>query len=261
MKKGIAFILSLTFVFLLSACATDSAGIEQPTTKSATVQTENNPAVITAATEEKMYACEQCGGACTYYTGTFRCPAVDRDSEDAKSINAAIAEEYNKYLGYANAEDNAGLAYGFNYSVIEDEKYAIIRTSVATVMLHSGGAYSYSVYYYDLEKDCQASVQEICAHFDLDAKVIAAYLRVILAENGGYSDAQIASVDENCIDIYPLNDAYYVKVINDMIKYETEMKISDLNSRADAIASEAATEETTSEEQTSEKDVIYMDYE
>lgn len=257
----ILLILSMLFVLLLSACSVDVAETVQPTTESTTGLTENSPAVITAAAEEKMYACEQCGGACTYYTGTFRCPAVDRDSEDAKSINAAIEEEYNKYLGYANAEDNAGLAYGFNYSVIEDEKYAIIRTSVATVMLHSGGAYSHAVYYYDLIKDCQASVQEICAHFDLDAKVIAAYLRIILAETGGYSDAQIASVDENCIDIYPLNDAYYVKVINDMIKYETEMKISDLNSRADAIAAETATEGATSEEQTSEQDVIYMDYE
>ncbi len=257
----ILLVLSMLFVLLLSACSVDVAETVQPTTESTTGLTENSPAVITAAAEEKKYACEQCGGACTYYTGTFRCPAVDRDSEDAKSINAAIEEEYNKYLGYANAEDNAGLAYGFNYSVIEDEKYAIIRTSVATVMLHSGGAYSYSVYYYDLIKDCQASVQEICAHFDLDAKVIAAYLRIVLAETGGYSDAQIASVDENCIDIYPLNDAYYVKVINDMVKFETEMKTADLNSHADAIASETATEEATSEEPTSEQDVIYMDYE
>ncbi|MBQ3519023.1 MAG: hypothetical protein IJA31_06855 [Clostridia bacterium] len=259
MKKVIAIILFFVFL-LLTACAADFADPMESTTESTIVEPEKTPVVVVAAETEKMYACDQCGGVCTYYTGAFRCPAIDRDSEDAKAINAAIEEEYNKYLGYANAEDTAGLAYGFNFSVFEDEKYAIIRTSVATVMLHSGGAYSYSVYYYDLKNDCKASTVDICEHFELDAQIIAAYLRVLLAEDGGYSDAQIASVNENCIDIYPLKDSYYVKVINDLVKFETEIKGSDLNSRADAIASQTANEPSVSEVPTTEQDVIYMEY-
>ncbi|MBE6811726.1 MAG: hypothetical protein E7523_02460 [Ruminococcaceae bacterium] len=259
MKKVIAFILSLSVVLLLSACAADFAEPTEPTTESTSVKTEKTPAVVVAAETEKKYACEQCGGACTYYTGLFLCPAIDRDSEDAKNINAEIEAEYNKYLAYANAEDAGELSYGFTYSVSEDDNYAIIRTSVATVMLHAGGAYSHSVYYYDLEKDCKASVQDICRHLGLDVQVIAAYVRIVLAEDGNYSEAQIASVNENCIDIYPLKDTYYIKVINDLVKFETEMKGSDLNIRADAIASETATDEFVSEAPTIEQDVIYMD--
>ncbi len=261
MRIVLSFILLLSFIFAFAGCAVETAAPTEPTTQQVIAETQKDPSVIVAAETEKLYPCEQCGANCTYYTGTFRCPAVNRSSEDAKAINTAIEEEYNKYLAYANAEDTAGLAYGFDFSVYADEKYAVIRTSVATVMLHSGGAYSYSVYYYDLENDCMAEAGDVFAHFELDAQIIAAYVRVLLAEDGGYSEAQVESVNESCIDIYPFQDAYYVKAINELVRFEAVIKGSDLNSRAEAIASQTATEVAASEEATIEQDIIYADYE
>jgi len=49
MKKVIAFILSLSVVLLLSACAADFAEPTEPTTESTSVKTEKTPAVVVAA--------------------------------------------------------------------------------------------------------------------------------------------------------------------------------------------------------------------
>lgn len=287
MKKFFAAFFVAVLVFAFSACSVASfvTVSTQPTEENeiATDAPVKTAAIITVLEDERLYYCEQCAGECSYYIGKFNCPALDRSSEDAQTINTAIADECNKYLSFAKAADDSGLAYGFTYAVFEDDKYAIIRTAVATVMLHTGGTYSYDVYYYDLENDCTANFAEVCRHFELDAEIIAAYIRLELAENGAFNENQIASVTADCIDLFPLGENFYVKVQNDKVKYETELNGSDLNARGEEIAAETAngedltelatdadgnivtepneTTEFVSEEATIEKDEIYGDFE
>ena len=281
--KKISAILLVVSLLLISACCTapsvaDPAATAQPSDE-VTTQAEEKPAVITVAKQQIKYACEQCAGDCTYYTGNFRCPAVDRASADANAVNEAIKANYDKYLALAGDVSVSGLAYGFDFDSYSDNAtLVILRTAIETVFLHSGGTYSYDFYYYDLENDCNAAISDVCNRFGLEVEVLAAYLQLVLSQEGGYDEDQLAGICSDCIDIFPTaEDTFFVRVQTDRLKYETTIRSADLNARGEEIASlmqqaQAATEIVTDEngeiiseaatlqEETTQQDVIYMEY-
>lgn len=282
MKKCSAFFLVLFLLFVLASCAipadSDPASATQVTDEP-TTQAEEKPAVITIEQQNVKYACEECAGECTYYTGKFRCPSIDRGSEDARAVNEAIKADYDKYVALAKEISVSGLAYGFDFDTYcKDGDFVILRTAIETVFLHSGGTYSYDFYYYDLANDCNADIGVVCSCFGLDINVIAAYLQLELSLSGEYDEEQIAGITADCIDIFPAGeDAYFIRVQNDRLKYETTLGSSDLNARGEEIASllqeaanvtepvtdengEIVSEDSTEPEATTQQDVIYMEY-
>lgn len=279
MKKVSCIFWVFVLIFALTSCSLSanpaSASPTENESAPATEAKEEKPAVHTVNEEKVLYSCEQCGGDCTYYTGYFRCPAIDRISEDALAINADIRNNYEKYVSVAHGVGESGLAYGFDFATeYADHKYVILRTAIETVLLHNGGTYSYEFYYYDLENDCKAEVADVCSYFGPDIQIIAAYLRITLSENAEYEPDQIKSITADCIDIFPTasDDSYFVRVQNDCLKYETKIKSADLNARGDEIASlmaqeqeddQSAADENVGEETaqpTTQQDVIYIEY-
>lgn len=233
MKKAISIILCLVIVVSFASCGknTDTGNTDHGDTGS-------EKAIISVHQDEYLYKCSVCAGDCTFYSGQFNCPAFNCDGEDAVQLNAEIEAEYNEYLADAElaADSDSGLAYGFTYSVYEDDAFAVVRTASATVMLHSGGMYAYEMYYYDLKNDCKTTAVALMNHLSLDPVVIAAYVRVLLIEEGKYTEEQISSVQPNDIDIFPTQTAYFIKVKNEQIKFETELDGMDLNDAAGEIA-------------------------
>ncbi len=228
MKKLLCLLFAL---FLVALCGCDQPAADVDGTVDS-VKTHGNKNTITEeSVKDIAYKCSICNGDCSFFTGRFSYPVLNGSSADAEQINAEIKEEFDKYYAMATAAKNtdSGLAYGYTYNVYTDKSFAVIRTNVATVMLHSGGSYSYSVYYYDIKNDKRSDVVALCKDLGLDLEVLASYVRLQLAEDENYSAEQIAMVDAQTIDVFPLEDGYFIKCKTDMVKYEAELKSADLN--------------------------------
>lgn len=250
MKKIIVLCLCVCFALSLCAC-TGSSDDDMPVgaegaISEADADSVKLSAVLSAGSETLAYYCDICQGDCTFYTGRFSYPALRFDTEDAKMINDKIFDSFSDTYETARktVQENSGIASGFTYSVFDDGEFAAIRTAVATVMLHSGGLYSYDVYYYDITNQCVASSVDFAEHLGLDSEVLASYARLKMQESGKYSSNQIAAVTADGLDVFPVEDGYYLKYKGEYVKYEDTVTGLQLNELAEEIASDRAPEET-----------------
>ncbi|MBQ6864891.1 MAG: hypothetical protein IJO14_11705 [Clostridia bacterium] len=237
MKKFLCLFIALLFIAL---CGCDQTAVNIADESEKPVLSSAKVSVSEKSSADFQYACDVCKGNCSFFTGRFVYPVLNADTPSATHMNNEIKTEFDKYFSMAQTAEksNTGLAYGFTYDLFENGDFIAIRTNVATVMLHSGGSYSYSVYYYDVKKGAACDAATLCKDIGLDIDVIASFVRLKLAEEENYTKEQIAMIDASCIDVFPLDDSYFIKCKTDIVKYEAEIESADLNALAEEIQSE-----------------------